>query len=156
MVYSRLVFAFWFLPAVSAAAFDEPLDWWSLQPLRNEPPKFLVAFNLPDLKLPTGKRDVTNVPAQALKMMNVPLVMELARHWSAQLVSEPHVSASDRITAMFIRAFGREAEEEERNRWITALREFASEDSQEIMTDEAAWRRLAHSLFNAKEFIYYR
>ena len=27
-----------------------------------DPPKFLVGFNLPDLKLPTGRRDVTNVP----------------------------------------------------------------------------------------------
>ena len=107
-------------------------------------------------KLPTGKRDVTNVSAQALMMMNDPLVMELARHWSSLLVSESHVTASDRVTAMFIRAFGREPEEMERNRWITALCEFAWEDSQEIMSDEAAWRRLAHSLFNTKEFIYYR
>ncbi|MBI3462522.1 MAG: DUF1553 domain-containing protein [Planctomycetes bacterium] len=121
-----------------------------------EPPKFLVGFNLPDLKLPTGKRDVTNVPAQALTMLNDPLVTELARYWSAQLVKEPHASAHDRITAMFVRAFGRVATPTELDRWGAALREFATDGSPEIMTDEAAWRRLAQLFFNAKEFIYFR
>ena len=30
------------------------------------PPKFLMTFDLPDLRLPSGKRSVTNVPTQAL------------------------------------------------------------------------------------------
>jgi len=53
-----------------------------------EPPKFLVGFNLPDLKLPTGRRDVTNVPAQALIMLNDPFVAAMAGHWGERLVGD--------------------------------------------------------------------
>ena len=37
-----------------------------------EPPRFLVAFNLPDLKQSIGRRDQTNVPGQLLVMLNDP------------------------------------------------------------------------------------
>ena len=121
-----------------------------------EPPRFLVGFNLPDLKLPAGKRDVTNVPTQALTMLNDPLVTELARVWSVRLVEEPHSSANERITAMFVRAFGREPTSTELDRWAAALHDFAADGSPKLMTDEVAWRRLSHLFFNAKEFIYYR
>jgi hypothetical protein len=38
-----------------------------------QPPEFLVGFNLPDLKIPSGRRDQTNVPAQSLILLNHPL-----------------------------------------------------------------------------------
>lgn len=121
-----------------------------------EPPKFLVAFNLPDLKLPSGKRDVTNVPNQSLIMLNDPFVLAMARHWAAQLVKEPHASPADRINAMFVKALGRKPDETELLRWQAALQDFASPESSMILSDELAWERLAHALFNTKEFIYYR
>ena len=37
-----------------------------------EGPKFLEAFNFPGGKVTQGKRDVTNVPAQALALLNDP------------------------------------------------------------------------------------
>lgn len=121
-----------------------------------EPPKFLVGFNLPDLKLPTGKRDVTNVPAQALTMLNDPLVVELATFWSADLIRQPHASPNDRVRTMFLKAFGREPAPAELSRWESALREFATAGNPSIMADADAWRRLAHLIFNTKEFVYYR
>jgi hypothetical protein len=121
-----------------------------------EPPKFLVAFNLPDLKLPLGKRDVTNVPTQSLILLNDPFVLAMARHWAAQLVKETHASPAERITAMFVRALGRKPDEAELVRWQAALQDFATPGSSMILADELAWERLAHALFNTKEFIYYR
>jgi hypothetical protein len=119
-----------------------------------EPPKFLVCFNLPDLKLPTGRRDITNDPAQALAMLNNPLVVQLAGHWATELVKDGHTSPADRVREMFVLALGRPPSDSELLRWTAAVGEFSQAD--DPMKDQTAWEELAHSLFNTKEFIYYR
>ncbi len=119
-----------------------------------EPPKFLVCFNLPDLKLPTGQRDITNDPAQALAMLNNPLVVQLASHWAAELVKDGHSSPADRVREMFVLALGRPPSDSELLRWTVAVGEFSQAD--DPMMDQTAWEELAHALFNTKEFIYYR
>ena len=119
-----------------------------------DPPKFLVCFNLPDLKLPTGRRDVTNVPAQALVLLNDPLVVQLAGHWAEQLIQDGCTTAEQRIDAMFLQALGRVPSDQELHRWTNAVTGFSI--STELMTDKIAWSELAHALFNTKEFIYYR
>jgi cytochrome c553 len=121
-----------------------------------DPPRFLVGFNLPDLKLPAGRRDVTNVPAQALTLLNDPFVTAMSQYWARELIRQPHAAPDQRIAAMFERAFGRSPNDVERNRWRAAVLEFAVKDPADIMNDEAAWQRLAHALFNAAEFIYVR
>lgn len=145
---------------VNKRLFSGPLDGRGrrslyLQLSIMDPPKFLVGFNLPDLKLPAGKRDETNVPTQALTMLNDPLVTDLARIWSLQLVHESHASVGERVADMFVRAFARPPTPTELDRWAAAVRDFAVEGP-EIMIDETAWRRLAHVFFNSQEFIYYR
>lgn len=121
-----------------------------------EPPRFLVGFNLPDLKLPTGRRDVTNVPTQALTLLNDPLVHELARQWGTRLAGARPTSVEARLGEMFITAFGRVPEPGELDRWRAVLHDFATGSSTDILQDAIAWRRLALTFFNAKEFIYYR
>ena len=44
-----------------------------------EPSKLLATFNQPKPKIPTGRRDVTNVPAQALALLNNPFVAGTGR-----------------------------------------------------------------------------
>lgn len=119
------------------------------------PPKFLVGFNLPDLKLPTGRRDQTNVPAQALIMLNDPLVTGLADHWAARLMTDGRTDVEERVRAMFFEALGREPTDEECNRWVEATSTFASPGA-DRMSDQKMWADIAHGLFNTKEFIYYR
>jgi hypothetical protein len=120
------------------------------------PPKFLVGFNLPDLKLPTGRRDVTNVPTQALTLLNDPFVSAMAKHWASRLLSTSHPSAEECITIMFAEAFGRAPDSAELRRWTVALHDFATPGAADLMKDEAAWTQLAHGFFNTKEFIYFR
>ena len=120
------------------------------------PPKFLVDFNLPELKLPTGRRDVTNVPTQALVMLNDPFVHSMAKHWATQLVKQPHSNVEDRVSEMFVQAVGREPAMAERQRWAAAVTDFAEAPGGDILKDEVAWRRMAHALFNTKEFLYFR
>lgn len=121
-----------------------------------EPPRFLVGFNLPDLRLPTGKRDATSVPAQALILLNDPFVAAMAQHWGRELVKLPHGTPADRVKHMFAVAFSRAPTAAELERWCNAARELATSGQSNIMTDEAAWSQLGHSIFNTKEFLYYR
>ena len=139
--------------------FSGPLDGEGRRSLYLEmsimqPPQFLVGFNLPDLKLPTGRRDVTNVPAQALILLNDPLVVQSAELWAEHLMQDASESADERIHAMFLRALGRPPSPDESRRWAVAVGEFSQ--SHDVMKDVAAWAELAHALFNVKEFIYYR
>ncbi len=119
-----------------------------------DPPRFLVGFNLPDLKLPTGRRDVTNVPSQALILLNGPLATKMAEHWAKKLVADQCKHPTDRIRMMFVRAFGRPATTQELERWTKALNTFSK--NVDVMNDQNAWTEIAHALFNTKEFIYYR
>ena len=55
-----------------------------------EPPKFLVGVQpAGPADLPTGRRDVTNVPAQALTLLNDPFVNAMARALGAATGEEP-------------------------------------------------------------------
>jgi hypothetical protein len=141
--------------------FSGPLDGHGRRSLYLQmsimaPPMFLTAFNLPDLKLPTGRRDVTNVPAQALTLLNDPFVSAMAKHWAAKLLQAPHTTPEDRVRAMFVQAFGREPQDDELSRWTAAARDFATPNGGALMQDEAAWAQLAHALFNTTEFLFYR
>jgi hypothetical protein len=134
--------------------FTGPLDGHGrrsiyLQMSIMDPPKFLTGFNLPDLKLPTGKRDVTNVPSQALILLNDPFVNAMAKYWAGELTKQKATNSEERIRSMFVRAFARQPGEAELKRWLSALNEFGG-------CTPDAWEQLAHAFFNAKEFIYYR
>ena len=114
-----------------------------------DPPKLLTGFNLPDLKLPAGRRDATNVPAQALILLNDPFVTAMAEHWALQVMQDKASSADKRLRCMFTRAFSRQPSKAEAIRWLAALQSFGGDTP-------AAWESLAHTFFNAKEFIYFR
>lgn len=114
-----------------------------------DPPKFLVGFNLPDLKLPTGRRDVTNVPSQALTMLNDPFVIAMSKLWAEAITRDRAVNPEDCLRRMFVAAYAREPSETEKRRWLSALQDFGGDTPD-------AWQRLAHAFFNTKEFIYYR
>ncbi len=86
---------------------------------RNELDPFLAVFDAPVPASTTGKRDVTNVPGQALTLLNDPLVLELSEHWAQRIQRDPALSETDRrIEAMFIRSLGHPptAHEMERSR----------------------------------------
>jgi hypothetical protein len=119
-----------------------------------DPPKFLVGFNLPGVKLPTGRRDETNVPAQALMMLNDPIVIQQSEAWADRLIADGSPTSEDRIRRMFITALGRYPKQHELERWSQALDSFAQ--TSDLMSDRQAWAELAHTMFNTQEFIYYR
>ena len=59
-----------------------------LEVRRNYLPPMLLVFDTPTPFTSIGRRNVSNVPAQALTMLNDPLVMDLARQWARRVLSD--------------------------------------------------------------------
>ena len=55
---------------------------------RNFLPPFMLAFDTPIPFNTMGRRNVSNVPAQALFLMNDPLVVDLSRKWAQRILQE--------------------------------------------------------------------
>ena len=121
-----------------------------------EPPRFLAIFNQPLPKQSVGRRDVTNVPDQALALLNDPFVHAMSDSWSQRVVKDDAPTVEARAARMLEDALGRPASADEVNglaelvRVITTLRP----DSPEPLRNPAAWKDAAHAIFNLKEFIY--
>lgn len=122
-----------------------------------ESPKFLSAFNLPGGKVTQGRRDVTNVPAQALALLNDPFVLQQADLWAERLVTRQNDSVAARIDAMFQTALSRPVTPEELARlepFIGQLAELHQVPAAEVLSSKALWRDVAHAIFNLQEFVY--
>jgi hypothetical protein len=122
-------------------------------------PKFLEVFNFPDPKVAVGKRDVTNVPAQALTLLNDPFVIGQADLWAEKLIQTSDSSIGGRIERMFLTAVGRRPTRSEAQRFETLVSELSALQqlpAGESLSNRALWKDVAHSVFNMKEFIYVR
>jgi hypothetical protein len=120
-----------------------------LEVRRNFLSPFLLTFDTPNPFSAMGRRNVSNVPAQALILMNDPFVRQCAESWASRGATEAPADPGERITWFYRHAFGRRPTEQE----TKLLREFLTTgDSKEAKG--AAWTDLAHALINAKEFIY--
>ena len=124
-----------------------------------DPPRFLAAFNQPPAKIPTGRRDVTNVPAQALALLNDPFVIGQADVWGLRLAREQNTSVAGRLRGMFWTALGRPPTDVEVERWTELVNDLAAAQGisrEKALSSAAVWKDVAHALFNVKEFIYVR
>ncbi|MDZ4860363.1 MAG: DUF1549 and DUF1553 domain-containing protein [Candidatus Hydrogenedentes bacterium] len=122
-----------------------------------EPPRFLALFNQPIPKVTTGRRDATNVPDQALALLNDPFVIEMARHWSERVMLDRAASPEQRVEGMFISAFARPPASKEVARLVTLAQHCATvrgADTAALLSCQPVWQDVAHAIFNLKEFIY--
>ncbi len=120
---------------------------------RNFLTPLLLAFDYPEPFTTIGRRGASNVPAQALIMLNNPLVQSLSEAWAKQILQAPATEPSERITAMYERAFSRPPAEDE----LAAAVEFVEQRLQNHEGNELrAWTDLCHVTFNLKEFIFVR
>ena len=124
---------------------------------RNFLSPMMLVFDLPSPATTVGRRNVSNVPAQALILLNDPFVDEqaLARAQRALLVDLP---PAERIRRLYEAAIGRPPEPAE----LEAALEFLHRQAEELnradawQTDERVWADLAHVLWNSKEFLFVR
>ncbi|VTT97652.1 cytochrome c : Uncharacterized protein OS=Singulisphaera acidiphila (strain ATCC BAA-1392 / DSM 18658 / VKM B-2454 / MOB10) GN=Sinac_1210 PE=4 SV=1: PSCyt1: PSCyt2: PSD1 [Gemmataceae bacterium] len=110
------------------------------------------AFDYPTPFTAIGRRTVSNVPAQALVMMNNPFVVQQAELWAKRVLASPDRTREQRVGAMYAAAFGRPPTAAE----LAAAAAFLAEQDKEYGKPDApkAWADLAHVLVNAKEFIF--
>ena len=130
-----------------------------LKVTRMEGPRFLELFDFPIPSVVRGRRDVTNVPSQALALLNDPFVTEQAARWADQLLGADDSSVESRIDTMFQKALGRPAEVHEQERFVSLAGELASLrqiPERRILQSTIVWQDVAHCIFNLKEFIYLR
>ncbi|MBY0395181.1 MAG: DUF1553 domain-containing protein, partial [Thermoleophilia bacterium] len=112
-----------------------------LEVRRNFLAPMLLAFDTPIPFTTMGRRNVSNVPAQALILMNDPFVAAEARRWGDRIAG---LSPEEGVRALYRRAFAREPD----------ARELA--DAAAFVRDAGPAGRadLAHVLINTKEFLF--
>lgn len=113
---------------------------------RNFLSPFMLAFDRPGPFGPKGRRSVSNVPAQALVLLNDPFVAEQSRAWGGR-IADGGKPAAERIRDMYLSGLGREPSRSE----LASVEAFLVSRGIE---KEEAWADLAHVLFNTKEFIF--
>ncbi len=114
---------------------------------RNFLSPMMIAFDTPIPFSTMGRRSVSNVPAQALIMMNDPFVVQQADVWAKRAMGEAK-TAEDRIAKMYARVFSRPPTTDEISRGKAFVGASGGNDAL------PAWKDYAHVLLNTKEFIF--
>jgi len=122
---------------------------------RNFLDPFLQAFDQPPPATTCGRRHASNVPAQALALLNSELVHAFARHWGERLAADGRADDA-RIESMWFAAFARPPRGDEIGMARAFLADERTAAADAAGREAAAYAALAHVLFASKEFIYLR
>jgi len=126
---------------------------------RNFLSPMMLVFDTPVPSQSVGRRNISNVPAQALTLMNDPFVIQQSQLWAKRLLEHESESAERRIEAMYESAFARLPTKQEVDVAIGFLQsqaEAAGLPADRWQTEERLWSDLCHVLINSKEFIFLR
>ena len=124
---------------------------------RNFLAPMMLAFDSPIPAGTIGRRNVSNVPAQALILMNDPFVVDQAGHWAERILKEPGGSVGDRVESLYKTAFSRLPTPEEQALATGFLKDQGEEyqlPPDAWKSDKRPWADLCHVLINSKEFIF--
>lgn len=118
---------------------------------------FMLAFDTPQPATAVGRRSISNVPAQALMLMNNEFVHEQANVWSARLLNEVSGGGDELLAHAFRQAFARTPSDTE----AAAFHEFAQAVAMErnlpadlALRDPGVVSEICHVLMNQKEFVF--
>jgi len=121
-----------------------------LEVRRNFADPFLAMFDLPVPTTTVGRRHESNVPAQALAMMNAPLVHDLAARWGERAGASCDGSPGSMArvaSGMLHDAWGRAPTTAQVDQCVAFLQT-------EGGPSPAAWSALAHAILNTKQFLF--
>ncbi len=123
---------------------------------RNFLSPMMLAYDTPIPLGTVGRRNVSNVPAQALILMNDPFVAEQAQLWAKKLLADKEATPETRIRRMYLEALSREPTPPEVAAALAFVQQQAGEygiTAAAANSDERAWADLGHVLYNVKEFV---
>jgi hypothetical protein len=114
---------------------------------RNFLQPMMLAFDAPIPFSTIGRRSVSNVPAQALILLNDPFVTGQAKVWADRVLGDKNLATPrQRVTRMYEQAYARPPTEAELKDAVAFV---AGEPDERV-----AWVDLAHVMMNVKEFIF--
>jgi hypothetical protein len=119
---------------------------------RNFLTPLLLAFDYPVAFSSSGRRGVSTIPAQALTLMNDPLVIQQAERWS-QSARQRGGSREQTIEDLYRTAFARPPRADEVEAAIAFLERQGARHGGGS-DDPRAWADLCHVLINVKEFVF--
>ncbi|MBL9127627.1 MAG: DUF1553 domain-containing protein, partial [Verrucomicrobiales bacterium] len=119
-----------------------------LEVRRNFLSPFLLAFDLPVPATTVGRRSASNVPAQALALMNDPFVAGEARRWAERTLRDGQGPTETKVRTLFAQAYARHPSAAE----LARIQEFLGAPTDRPNAD--TWTDLCHALINAKEFYF--
>ena len=127
-----------------------------LEVRRNFLQPMMISFDTPIPFSTVGRRNTSNVPAQALILMNDPFVYQEAKHFAERLLAESDDPAT-RVEQLYWLSFGRAPDKSEVEQAVAFVE---SQGTALGLTPEAAskdlrpWQDLCHVIWNVKEFTY--
>jgi cytochrome c553 len=118
---------------------------------------FMLTFDTPQPATAIGRRSASNVPAQALMLMNNEFVHQQSAVWAARLLNEVPTGGDDVLRTAFRQALSRIPTQEE----LTAFHEFSKAVAAErnlaqesCLTSADVLTEVCHVLMNQKEFLF--
>ncbi|HRE99913.1 MAG TPA: PSD1 and planctomycete cytochrome C domain-containing protein [Pirellulaceae bacterium] len=126
-----------------------------LETRRNFLSPWMITFDLPVPDTTVGRRNASNVPAQALAMLNDPFVRQQAERLARDLmVTEPE-DPRRRLERAYLRLVGRRATADELEHWIrfaAGQGALLGSDEPTGANDPQVWTEVCHTLFLLQEF----
>ena len=129
------------------------------------PISLLEAFDLPQLAPNCIVRNQSNVPTQALHLMNSERTWELSRYMAGRIIDVAGSDPEKQVQGVFLRALSRPPSQSETKQTLAALDELRSHWPERLMNDRreapievtARWLALAnlcHTVLNSAEFAF--
>ena len=118
---------------------------------RNFLSPMMLAFDTPSPFSTMGRRTVSNVPAQALILMNDPLVVEQAKRWADAVLTAPSQTIEQRLDRLYLTAFARHPTPPEISEAVAFLN---TQGADRAENQNEAWKNICHVMFNLKEFVF--
>jgi hypothetical protein len=111
----------------------------------------MLTFDMPSPFGPKGRRSNSNVPAQALALMNDPFIIGQAGIIADRSLAVPDQAAEQRIALMVERVHGVVPTDQQ----IEQLQQFLDVQAKAYgKEDKRVWVDLAHALLNMKAFYF--
>jgi hypothetical protein len=124
---------------------------------RNFLSPMMLTFDVPIPTQPVGRRNVSNVPAQALILMNDLFVKEQAELWAKRMLADPGKTPEQRIGQMYELVFARPPTDDELSDALKFLQDEATTmglENDAWQNNQTLWTDFGHVLWNLKEFIF--
>jgi hypothetical protein len=141
-------------PSEYGYAFDMRRRSVYLPVFRNNLPDIFEVFDFADPNTPTGRRNVSTLPSQALYLMNSPFVMDAARV-AAEDILERDLPDADRLVLAYRRTLGRPPTPAERELGLRYIKSFTAPTPTDPTTlPLQSWSRVYQALFASVDFRY--